>query len=98
MEELDTGRKDVLRLILRRVQLAGAPTRGASHAGAIHALRVASSPYGGDTSGVGDVVSMKLERLSLPEMGNRGVLVEEVLSGEAGKMLRDPETMMAVAV
>ena len=47
---------------------------------------------------MGDVVSMKLERLSLPEMGNRGVLVEEVLSGEAGKMLRDPETMMAVAV
>ena len=32
--------------------------------------------------------------MSLPEMGNGGVGVEHVLEGEAGKMLRDPETMM----
>ena len=55
---------------------------------ALQALRVASSPYGGDMTGVSDVVNMDTEKMSLPEMGSRGVKVEQVLQEKCSEIRR----------
>eukprot|EP00435_Cladocopium_sp_Y103_P070321 s689_g35.t1 len=95
LEELTMGQQFAWRHILKRVKMAGFPLKGACYSGALQALRVASSPYsGGDLSGVGDVVNMDLDVMSLPVMGRSGVSVEEVLQGRAGQLLRNPEEMM----
>ena len=50
-----------------------------STAGALEALRIADNPYGGDSVGVGDVVPMKLDFLSIPEVGGEGVDIKSSL-------------------
>ena len=47
LEKLPQGQRETLKFILKRVASAGPPPPNASCAGAIHALRVAGSPYGG---------------------------------------------------
>ncbi len=51
-----SGKRGVLRHLISRVQAAGCPPTNLKYSGAIHALRVASSPYGDVMTGVGDVV------------------------------------------
>ena len=43
------------------MKMVGAAPRGVSHTGALQAFRVASSPYGGDMIGGGDVVNMDID-------------------------------------
>ena len=94
LSELPQGQRETLRFLVTRVLGTGGPPLGARCAGALKALRVASSPYAGDTVGVGDVVSMKLEALSVPKMGKGGVNAGEILEGRAGECLRDPQKWM----
>ena len=94
MEELPEHQRETLLHLIRGVKGVGGPPEGARGTGALEALRVASSPYGGELSGVGEVVSMNLEQLSIPNVGSTGVHVEDILEGKAGQFLRDPENWM----
>lgn len=94
LSEIPQGQRETLRFVVARVFGTGGPPLGARCAGALKALRVASSPYAGDTVGIGDVVSMNLESLSIPVMGKGGVEAAEILQGRAGECLRDPHTWM----
>lgn len=94
LDSLHQGQQYALRHILRRVRGAGGPPLKACRAGALAALRIASSPYLGDAVGVGDVVPMNLGALSVPVMGTKGVEVESILHGQAGEYLRDPQSWM----
>ena len=89
-----SAQRDSLSHILSRVQAAGAPSERMSHSEALQALRVTSSPYGDAMSGVGEVVSMSLEALSVPDMGVQGVPIQDLLQGAAGEYLKDPESNM----
>lgn len=88
------SQRDTLEHLISRVHAAGAPPMHLSHSGAINALRVASSPYGDALSGVGEVVPMNLELLSIPEVGVDGVPIQDLLEGSAGDFIRDPENFM----
>lgn len=89
-----SGKRGVLQHLISRVHAAECPPTSINYSGAIHALRVASSPYGDVTTGVGDVVGMGLNLLSIPEMGVEGVPIADLLKGSAGKCIRDPESHM----
>lgn len=86
--------RDAIGHIMKRVQEAGGPPSGASHSEAVCALRVASSSYQEPTAGVGDVVSMDLDLLSLPSLSGKGVDLEANLNGPEGDMLRNFDDMM----
>ena len=60
------AQQDVLRRLVRQVKDFGAPPSGKSSQEALMALRAAASGYLEPEAGVGDVVSMCLESLSLP--------------------------------
>lgn len=86
--------RDAIDHIMKRIQEAGGPPSGASHSEAVCALRVASSSYQEPTAGVGDVVSMDLDLLSLPSLSGKGVDLEANLKGPEGDMLRNFDDMM----
>ena len=88
------SQRDTLEHLISRVHAAGAPPLHLSHSGAINALRVASSPYGDALSGVGEVVPMNLELLSIPDVGVDGVPIQDLLEGSSGDFIRDPENSM----
>ena len=88
------SQRDTMEHLISRVHAAGAPPLHLSHSGAINALRVASSPYGDALSGVGEVVLMNLELLSIPEVGVDGVPIQDLLEGSSGDFIRDPENSM----
>ena len=82
--------------VLKRVEEFGPSPLHVSTAGAesLEALRIAYSPYGGDAVGVGDVVPMNLDRLSIPGMEGDGVDITNKLEGGAGEYLRNPRGLM----
>lgn len=84
-----SGKRGVLQHLISRVQAAGCPSTTLNYSEAIHALRVASSPYGDVTTGVGDV-----NLLFIPEMGVEGVPIADLLKGCGGECIRDPESHM----
>lgn len=86
--------RDAIGHIMKRVQETGGPPPGASHSEAVCALRVASSSYQEPTAGVGDVVSMDLDLLSLPSLAGKGVDLQANLKGPEGDMLRNFDDMM----
>ena len=94
LEQMPLAQREAIKQIIARVKQAGGPPKDASLAGALQALRVAYSPYGGDQVGVGEVVPMKLEQLSVPGQGLTGVEVQSLLDGKAGEFLRSPEDHM----
>ncbi|CAJ1362253.1 unnamed protein product [Effrenium voratum] len=94
LDELNLVQRDAMVHIIRRVRSFGGRPLNASRAGALQALRIACSPYGGDSTGVGDVVPMRLGILSVPEVGVEGVDISGLLDGRAGEFLRNPEGQM----
>ncbi|CAE7708857.1 AMY1.1 [Symbiodinium sp. CCMP2592] len=94
LEDMPLAQRGAVKQIIARVKQAGAPPKDASTAGALQALRVAYSRYGGDQVGVGDVVPMKLDQLSIPGHGLTGVDIQNLLDGKAGEFLRRPEDHM----
>ena len=88
------SQREALAHIIQRVHSAGKPPHGFGYSGALQALRVTSSPYGDSMTGVGEVVSMCLDALSVPDMNVKGVPITELLDGAAGKFIKDPENYM----
>ena len=80
--------------VLKRVKEFGPPPLHVSTAGALEALRIAYSPYGGDSVGVGDVVPMNLDQLSIPGMEGDGVDIANKLEGGTGEYLKNPRGLM----
>ena len=91
LDSLFLVHRDALLHIIKRVKECGRPPVAVTRAGALQALRIASSPYGRDTAGVGDVVSMKLESLSVPEVGHHGVAISNLMGGSSATLLQDPK-------
>ena len=94
LECLPLSQRMAIKNIIRRVRDMGGPPEHVTTAGALEALRIAYSPYGGDSVGVGDVVPMKLEFLSIPEVEGDGVDISSRLAGAPGEYLRDPKKLM----
>ena len=94
LEQLPQGQKAAVTHIIRSVKAGGSPPASATYAGALEVLRVSCSPYGLDAVGVGDVVPMKLDCLSLPESNVSGVSIANLLKGQAGLFLQEPEKYM----
>lgn len=92
-EVLHLGQRQTLERLIDRVHQAGPPSVHVSHSGAMNALRVASSPYGDVMSGIGEVVPMNLDQLSIPE-DVEGVAIQDLLDGVAGDFIRDPAKFM----
>ena len=91
---LPLAQRQALYHILRRVREFGPPPSHISTAGALEALRIACSPYGGESVGVGDVIPMKLDFLSIPGVSGQGNDIKSHLSGPAGEYLKYPSELM----
>ena len=79
--------QDALSHITRCVKLLGPPPDDACYAGALSALRVASSSYTEPEPGVGSVVNMDLQKLSLPTGVAAGVSLVDHLEGPVKNMV-----------
>ena len=94
INSLCLGQAETMNYLMKRVREAGGPPVASSRARALSALRVACSPYQVGGAGVGDVVPMVLDSLSVPVMGADGLHVDKVLRGQAGEYLKDPQSWM----
>ena len=70
---LPTSQRNCLKDIVQKVKYLGKPPSCMSSSGALEALRAAACGYSEPQAGVGDVVPMVLEELSLPTQGVAGV-------------------------
>ena len=86
---LPPSQRRAIHHILRRVRECGPAPVHVTTAGALEALRVAYSPYGGESVGVGDVVPMKLDLLSIPRVSGDQVDITSKLEGAPGTTLGD---------
>lgn len=73
LSHLPLVQQDCMKHIIRRVKQLGPPPSDARCQGAFAALRTAGSSYMDFSPGVGDVVGMKLNELSLPSGSVAGV-------------------------
>ena len=94
LRELPSAQRHAISHILRRVRECGPPPLHVTTAGALEALRVAYSPYGGDSVGVGDVVPMKLDFLSIPGVCGDWVDITNKVEGTPGEYLKNPLELM----
>ena len=85
---------DCLKNILSHVKHLGAPPEGASCQAPLQALRTAGNSYEEPEPGVGSVVAMQMERLSLPSGKAAGVSMVDELTGDVGDMVRNYENYM----
>ena len=92
MDSVPQGQRDALTNITRCIKQLGPPPDGACYAGALSALRVASSSYSEREPGVGTVVGMELQKLSLPSGGVAGVSLADKLEGPVKNMVLRFET------
>lgn len=81
VQGLPLCQQDVIRSVIKRIQLLGSPPSDACRSGALSALRATSGSYCEAEPGVGDVVPMKLASLSLPTGSVAGVNLLEHLTG-----------------
>ena len=92
LRSLPLIQRDALLHVLQAVKAAGKPPPGLCHTEALKALRVPGSSYQEATAGVGDVVEMDLNLLSIPSLAGRGVDLGSSLEGDIGEMVRDFES------
>eukprot|EP00439_Symbiodinium_sp_Y106_P084846 s1037_g26.t2 len=92
VDSVPQGQRDALTNITRCIKQLGPPPDGACYAGALSALRVASSSYSEREPGVGTVVGMELQKLSLPSGGVAGVSLADKLEGPVKNMVLRFET------
>lgn len=79
--------QDSIKHILKMVKQLGPPPIGACSQGAMNALQTAGSSYSEPHPGVGIVVDMKLDSLSLPSGKVAGVKLCDNLTGEVRDMV-----------
>ena len=91
---LPLGQSDCLKNILSRVRQLGAPPEDACCQGALQALRTAGNSYDEPDPGVGSVVDMRMDRLSLPSGKVAGVSLADHLTGAVKNMVCDYEGHM----
>ena len=95
LDDLPWAQRECIRDILKSIHQLAPPPPGACGPGALQALRAASNMYEDMLGGVGDVVPMELERLSLPSGEVAGVeLVEALEEPVKGIVQRFEETML----
>eukprot|EP00438_Fugacium_kawagutii_P007991 Skav234597 [mRNA] locus=scaffold5214:85992:100513:- [translate_table: standard] len=91
---LPLAKQNALRGIIHRINSFGPPPPGACRLGALQALRAACDGYSEPEPGVGVVVQMKLNQLSLPSGKVAGVDLGTVLEEPLGTMVREYEDWM----
>ena len=94
LEALPLCQREAIKGIVEKVKEFGKPPPDASSQGALNALRAPASGYCVPEAGVGDVVSMKLDSLSLPSGTIAGVDLAAEFQGHFREMLCDYETWM----
>ena len=94
LSSLPLCQQDVIKSVIKRVRELGCPPVDACCSGALSALRVPSGSYSDMDPGVGDVVPMRLDQLSLPTGNVAGVNINEHLSGSSSKVVNEFETYM----
>eukprot|EP00435_Cladocopium_sp_Y103_P055837 s653_g18.t1 len=94
LADLPLCQSDCLKNILNRVRQLGSPAEDACCQGALQALRTAGNSYDEPEPGVGSVVAMQMERLSLPSGKVAGVSLADHLSGSVRDMVCDYEGHM----
>ncbi|CAE7265927.1 AMY1.1 [Symbiodinium sp. CCMP2592] len=85
MDHLPLAQFEAVKGLVQRIRNFGAPPPSASRQGALAALRAPASGYVTPEAGVGEVVDMKLEALSLPS----GLVAGVDLSTQLPTTLRD---------
>ena len=94
LSSLPLCQQDVIKSVIKRVRELGCPPVDACCSGALSALRVPSGSYSDMDPGVGDVVPMRLDQLSLPTGNVAGVNINEHLSGSSSEVVNEFETYM----
>ena len=94
VSSLPLCQRETIRSLVKDVQSFGAPPPSASRSGALVALRASSSGFGEPEAGVGDVVGIRLDRLSLPSGRVAGVDLGESLEDPLRTMVTDYESWM----
>ena len=94
VQGLPLCQQDVIRSVIKRIQLLGRPPDSACRSGALSALRATAGSYCEAEPGVGDVVPMKLAALSLPTGNVAGVDLLEHLTGHDKLVVSEFERYM----
>ena len=94
MDSLPTSQKEAIKGIISAVKRMGPEPDGACGSEALQALRAASSSYVPLETGVGDVVPMRLDQLSLPEGTPSGVDMLQALDGDLRDVVENFEDRM----
>lgn len=94
LQSLPLAQRLCIRDLIKKVSAFGSCPTGASSSEALKALRVAGNGYEEPLAGVGAVVDMKLDRLSLPTSSVAGVVLEDALDGPLQKLVVDFEDWM----
>ena len=87
LSTLPLVQQDFLKNIIKRVKQLGPPPSDAHCQGAFAALQTAGSSYMDFTPGIGEVVNMKLNELSLPAGKVTGVSLSDKLTGPVKQMV-----------
>lgn len=94
LTHLPLVQRDCMKHVIKRVKQLGPPPSDARCQGAFAALRTAGSSYMDFSPGVGDVVGMKLNELSLPSGKIAGVSLSDNLDGPVKRMVDHFEDYM----
>ena len=95
LEALPLVQRDAIKGIIKKVKWMGPPPTNASRQGALCALRAAeASAYHEPELGVGAVVDMELDKLSLPKGATAGVDLVDQLNGPVKNMVENFEEFL----
>lgn len=94
LQSLPLAQRLCIRDLIKKVSAFGSCPTGASSSEALKALRVAGNGYEEPLAGVGAVVDMKLDCLSLPTSSVAGVVLEDALEGPLKKLVVEFEDWM----
>ncbi|CAJ1411167.1 unnamed protein product [Effrenium voratum] len=94
VDSLPTSQKEAIKGIISAVKRMGPKPAGACGSEALQALRAALSSYVPLETGVGDVVPMRLDQLSLPEGTSSGVDMLQALDGDLRDVVENFEDRM----
>ena len=94
LEDLPQNQQEAIRGILRAVRQLDKPPMHVTGLEALKALRAASATYEDVGTGVGDVVSLDLGSLSLPDECGDGVSLQDAVEGSLRDVVLDFENTM----